>query len=356
MSNTDSSAASDDWEQPVTRTKNQKFQQVYRSVKDLSLSHLTAKQHMFMAFCRDVSLLPPIAYTFISWKRSWQLYFSNIDRLTELQSLKDTLAAFWQISALYNMTTQPSTEYTPKVLAPVDQGPMILSSLMTPRASEHLLCSVWCIVSLYLTYAILDSLMVRWIVKYSTLAAILRMFSMSLVLVTVELLLLTSLSPDNNYFLHSWILISCILTVGYIWQSYLTSDLDYVNDADSLIANEIQESSDLFTSRSLDSNEELDSNLSRRLPRTSQPPLQPENEQLRTVIRKKEKKKHSKSFRLSNKRTINLYKIVVFCVVPVGMASFLTMLGLLRIIVIQRLDVEQLETVLKENYKPIVAQ
>ena len=39
---------------------------------------------------------------------------------------------------------------------------------------------------------------------------------------------MNSLSPENSYFLHTWIIISCVLTCGYIWQSYLTSDLNYI--------------------------------------------------------------------------------------------------------------------------------
>ena len=55
------------------------------------------------------------------------------------------------------------------------------------------------------------------------------------------------------------------------------------------------------------------------------------------------------SFSFSTKRTIDLYNITVFCVVPVGLASFITMVGLLRNLFIQRLDVEQLARILQDS-------
>ncbi|CCF60147.1 hypothetical protein KAFR_0J00790 [Kazachstania africana CBS 2517] len=216
----------------------------FTSMKTLSLNRLTAKQHLFMALCRDVSLLPPIIYLFKSLNQTYQTIYQQ------------------------QITTD-------------------LYDFIGPRASEHLLCSIWCFVSLYLSYVILDSLMVRWIVKYSTVAAILRMFSMSLILVTFEYMLLASLSPNNDYFLHTWILISCVLTGAYIWQNYLTSDLNY---------------------------------------------------------------KHFKDkFQWNKKKTIDLYNIIVFCVVPVGIASFITMLGLLRILFIGRLDIQQVATFIQSS-------
>ncbi|XP_003670809.2 Eos1p NDAI_0F02480, partial [Naumovozyma dairenensis CBS 421] len=201
---------------------------VYTSIKTLSLNHLTAKQHLLMAICRDVSLLPPIIYIFASLRKAWDISFETTITLYEPQSLKETLTAFWQTYIFTNITFSLGIDNKNGNDTSFNAGENItfLTALITARASEHFLCSLWCLVSLYLTYAILDSLMVRWIVKYSTVAAIMRMFSMSLILITLELLLVASLSPEQDYFLHTWILISCILTVVYIWQSYLTSDLN----------------------------------------------------------------------------------------------------------------------------------
>ncbi|CCK73057.1 Eos1p KNAG_0M02040 [Huiozyma naganishii CBS 8797] len=266
--------------------------QANASFKTLSLAHLTAIQHMLMAVCRDVSLLPPLYHGFASLRRAWRTSLQSGGlQLYEPQSLRNTLAIFWQTYRASSLASTSST--VPGATAgSVAPGSILLTTLITARASEYSLCSLWCLVSLYLSFATLDSLMVRWIVKYSTMAAILRMFSMSLILVTFELLLLSSLSPENDYYLHTWILISCVLTAAYIWQSYLTSDLQYVGAA---------------------------SNGRKR-----------------------------KSVTRHNKRTIDLYNITVFCVVPVGLASFITMLFLLRILFIQRLDVEQLARLLRD--------
>lgn len=107
-------------------------------------------------------------------------------------------------------------------------------------------------------------------------------------------MLLASLSPNGDYYLHTWILISCVLTGAYIWQNYITSNLNYGVNMD-------------------------------------------------------QEKPRRKYLRFSKKRTIDLYNITVFCVVPVGLASFITMIGLLRNLVIQRLDVEQLGRMLRCN-------
>lgn len=181
----------------------------YQSIKSLTLNNLDARQHFFIAVCRDVSLLPPLLSLAYSLKKAWTLWYRK-DLLYALDDSAGSLTAgftkLWQ--AYRSLKTQASS------------GPWDLSSqLISARSSEYVLSSLWCVVSAYLTYAILDSLMVRWIVKYSTIAAILRMFSMSLLIITLEMLLLSSLSPNGDYYLHTWILISCILTGAYIWQS-----------------------------------------------------------------------------------------------------------------------------------------
>lgn len=136
--------------------------------------------------------------------------------------------------------------------------------------SELFMAGIWCIVSGYLSYAVLDGLMVRWIVTYSTPAAIVRMISCACLNVAMIQGLLSVLSPDRTYLLHVWILISCISTVAYIIQSFVTSNL---------------------------------------------------------ALEKKS-------------RYFDLYNIAVFAVVPVGLASFLTMVVLLRSLIILRLDIE----------------
>ncbi|WEJ95524.1 hypothetical protein PSN45_003044 [Yamadazyma tenuis] len=197
-----------------------------KTLKSLGLKFLNARQHFALACCRDLSLIPCILGLFQSWGR-----------------------------AFFDAEIRNST------------------SLTQAKLPEHFLTGVWCIVAGYLSYSVLDSLMIRWIVTYSTSAAILRMLSMSTIIVTVEHYLLSSLSADGyKYGLHIWILISCCHTLVYIGQNFVTSNLD---------------------------------------------------------LKGKQKA-----------RFFDFYNIVVFAVVPVGLASFITMIGLLRSLLIVRLDIE----------------
>ncbi|CCE63632.1 hypothetical protein TPHA_0F01480 [Tetrapisispora phaffii CBS 4417] len=338
------------------------FLKLYSSVKTLSLNHLTAKQHLLMAVCRDFSLVLPIMYLFSTMKKSYEvLYAKKNIQLYDIQSITETLALLWQsyklnksntsisdstLSTAYSTTTS-SLSNTSSTLSDSTNSnnsndiSSLLTSLIKPDYSEYLLSAIWCVVSLYLTYSILDSLMVRWIVKYSTVAAIMRMFSMSILILAIELLLLNSFSPQSEYYLHTWILISCILTAVYIWQSYLTSNLNYVSNDDEEYKNDkiINDNNNNSVSDGFQSHPGDNSNSSSS-----------DNLRTRNSGRKKKMPKNYKPFKFSKRRTIDLYKITVFCVVPVGVASFVTMVGLLRNLFIQRLDVQQISMMLKGSY------
>ncbi|AGO14216.1 AaceriAER423Cp [[Ashbya] aceris (nom. inval.)] len=321
----------------------------YSSLRNLSLYHLTAKQHFLIAICRDISLLPPICSAISSLRIAWEfLSAPEGDRqypLSVVAVFRRSLLKFVKRTLRQQIGELGDVGAISRLSAPrdaLDNHTWLLSALRSTRSSEYLLCSLWCLVSMYLSYSILDSLMVRWIMKYSTFAAILRIFSMSLMIVTVELLLLSSLSPNAEYYLHSWILISCILTGVYIWQSFLTSNLSYIEDDTASTASEPSTNLSSSAGASIIRTDSLEN--------TTQAPTvisafgdQP---QLRSPGRRKRLKKFDFSF--SKKRSIDLYNITVFCVVPVGLASFVTMLGLLRNLIIQRLDVEQLDRLFKE--------
>ena len=97
------------------------------------------------------------------------------------------------------------------------------------RGSEHFLTGLWCIVAGYLSYSILDSLLVRWIMTYLTSAAIVRVLSMLTIIITIELYLINTTSAITDYGLHIWIFISCVLTFTYIVQNFVTSNLELIN-------------------------------------------------------------------------------------------------------------------------------
>lgn len=207
------------------------------SIKQLGLKFLNARQHFLLASCRDVSLIPPL----IGLIRSWRMIYSN-DANNYNQALNG-------------------------------DGVTLI------RGSEHFLTGLWCIVAGYLSYSILDSLLVRWIMTYLTSAAIVRVLSMLTIIITIELYLINTTSAITDYGLHIWIFISCVLTFTYIVQNFVTSNLELINYYK------------------------------------------------RTTIHKRA-------------RFFDFYNIVVFAVVPVGLASFVTMVGLLRSLLLLRIEID----------------
>ncbi|KAG7813633.1 hypothetical protein KL921_001179 [Ogataea angusta] len=206
------------------------------SLKELGLKRLSPREHIAVAICRDFSLLVIIKNLAVLW-HSW--YTMMYDEPFQI-----------------NVTSV--------------------------RASEFFLAGIWCMVSGFLSYSILDGLMVRWIVMYAIQAAIVRMLSMSLLIVAlVEVLTFMFNNKQNEYCLPVWILISCVMTLIYIIQNFVTSNL------------------------------RLDSHLQD----------------------KDEPKPQNKV-----PRTVDLYNITVFAVVPIGLASFVTMIGLIRLVLILRLE------------------
>lgn len=196
-----------------------------RTLKTLGLKFLNARQHFLLAACRDLSLVQCVLGLSRSW---WLMFRSDLD----------------------------------------------VEVITSARTSEHFLTGIWCIVAGYLLYSVLDGLMVRWIVSYTTTGSIVRMATLSAIIVVIESYLVSALLAEGyNYALHTWILISCALTVTYIIQNFITSNIDL-------------------------------------------------------------KGKYRPRF-------FDFYNIVVFAVVPVGMASFITMIGLLRSLLILRLDIDQ---------------
>lgn len=208
-------------------------------LKILGLNFLNARQHLALAICRDCVLILPLYHAFTCFKTTYYLD--------------------------HNKSTEPN----------IDIKTLIIEQLISPGSSEHFIAGIWCLVAAYLSFAVLDGLLVRWIVTYQTSAAILRVLSMSLLIITIEQATLAIFSPGGTYSLHTWILISLILTGAYILQTFVTSNLDLKNETKA--------------------------------------------------------------------RSVDYYNITVYAVVPVGLASFVSMIALLRALLILRLDVENKE-------------
>lgn len=235
----------------VPQTNNNSSTRGRGSIKQVGLKFLNARQHFALAVCRDIALIPPL----IGLVQSWRRIFLD-DR-----------------SDVYNISLHYEMGIGIEELTAETRLQFILA-LTGARLPEHFLTGLWCIVAGYLSHSVLDGLIVRWIVTYLTLAAIVRVLSMSTIMLTVEQYLVLTFSADGyKYGLHIWILISCILTVTYIIQNFVTLNID---------------------------------------------------------LRKGEKRA----------RFFDVYNIVVFAVVPVGFASFITMIGLLRSLLIIRIDID----------------
>ncbi|CCH43070.1 N-glycosylation protein eos1 [Wickerhamomyces ciferrii] len=219
-------------EQPLSEQRTS-ISNERRSLKILGLNFLNAKQHFALAICRDSVLIPSLYNAFKCFKNC------------------------------YHSTKALTEGYESQAL----------SILKRPSSSEEFIAGIWCVVAAYLSFAVIDGLMVRWIVTYQTGAAILRVLALSMLLITMEQATLAILSPDGFYLLHTWVLISCILTGAYIIQNFVTSNLDLKNG--------------------------------------------------------------------NKPRSVDYYNITVFAVVPIGIASFISMIALLRILLILRLDLER---------------
>lgn len=202
----------------------------------LGLRFLNSRQHFALALSRDISLVPALLGMF------------NLCKY-----------AFVRYRAL------------PNTMRPVH----FAQSIIEVGVFEHLLAGLWCLVAAILSYSMLDGLIGRWIITYLTLAAIVRVLSMSTIMISLEQYLVLALSTEGQlYALHIWILISCILTIAYTIQSFVTSNTDF---------------------------------------KLNEP---------------------------NKARFFDIYNIVVFAVVPVGLASFITMIGLLRSLLIMRIDLD----------------
>lgn len=174
------------------------------SIKQVGLNLLNARQHFALAFSRDVSLIPPLVGLVQLWRRIFIDDRSNVYNLSLHNQMGTTLDSL-----------------------DAETRKQFIGALTGARLPEHFLTGLWCIVAGYLSYSVLDGLIIRWIVTYLTSAAIVRVLSMSAMIITIEQYLVSTFSADGHkYGLHIWILICCLLTCTYIVQNFVTSNLD----------------------------------------------------------------------------------------------------------------------------------
>lgn len=263
----------------------------HSSLKEIGLKRLTPRQHFTVAISRDISLVLILKNLLIFWTK-------------------------W-----YKMIMSPSQN----------------SSWTAVWATEFFLAGIWCLVSALLSYCILDGLMARWMVMYTLQGAVIRILSISLLIISlIELLNYMFNNSKNEFCLAAWIIISCVLTFIFIVQNYVTSNLR-LNEI--LLRN---------TKPEKNSGESLDdasngSSTDRMGPVAS--PITGSGSLHRRIdhtLRRESTgscaESHKEKFKRPH-RTVDLYNLTVFAVVPIGVASFITMCGLVRLVVILRLDI-----------------
>lgn len=138
------------------------------------------------------------------------------------------------------------------------------SSYLLPLAS-----ALWCTVASYLSFAVTDGLMLRWLFHYGPSATIIRLLTFNAFNYYITKVILSLTGNRADLVLPAWILISLILTVAYIIQDYLTSNIAIVTPSHGA-------------------------------------------------------------------RKVNFLEVAVFCVVPVGIASFCTMILLLMLRMVEQ--------------------
>ncbi len=275
----------------INSTSAKELTHQHSSLKEIGLKRLNPRQHFTVAISRDISLVLILKNLLIFWTK-------------------------W-----YKMIMSPSKN----------------SSWTAVWATEFFLAGIWCLVSALLSYCILDGLMARWMVMYTLQGAVIRILSISLLIISlIELLNYMFNNPKNEFCLAAWIIISCVLTFIFIVQNYVTSNLRLneilLRNAKSQGNNQhsteiasigssaegVGEAADMFTDSG---------SLHRRIDHT----LQRESTSSCAELNKRKFEKPH--------RTVDLYNLTVFAVVPIGVASFITMCGLVRLVVILRLEI-----------------
>ncbi|GMG39726.1 unnamed protein product [Ambrosiozyma monospora] len=277
-------------------------------LKELGLKRLTSREHTLVSFSRDVSLL----------------------------ILCNDLRVLW--AKWYTMLRDASTDH------------YMMDNITSVKPTEFFLAGIWCLVTTFLSYSVLDGLMARWIVMYSVQAVIVRVLSMSLFIVSlVEFINYMFNTKDNQYCLPAWIIISCIMTLTYIIQNFVVSNLTLEQHLLNKNGHELSlGSSDETGGGTINGsvNGDLNSDLCggvRAIDLTLGEPIEftPPRNSITSLAGNANGDKNSKrKGKHSVRRTVDLYNITVFAVVPIGVASFCTMVGLIRLLIIVRLEID----------------
>lgn len=205
-------------------------------------------------------------------------------------------------------------------------------NLTTVRATEFFLASLWCLVSCVLSFNIVDGMMVRWMLIYDIQAVIIRILSMSLIIILIiEMMNYTFNNSDNEFCLTVWILISCVLTFIFIVQCFWSNNLII---EDQLKRKRMRN----LESRSLSNHNINGDRFGIGHNDNSNAGVQSAS-QTNTGTQSHQSVPPNDDSKVEYKRRVDFYNLVVYAVVPIGVASFISTIGLVRLLLILRLDI-----------------
>ena len=176
---------------------------------------------------------------------------------------------------------------------------------------------LWCCVASYLSFNVTDGLMLRWMFNYGPRATLVRLLTIDAFNYYITSFLIGT-AKRFNLLLPAWIVISLLLTLAYIIQDWLTSNIARQRPPRK------PRSKVTTSSAGTSSRQHSEQAVNRRHSQESRTPSHIDND-LRRSDWDHDDNDDDEDDEDEDERSVNLLEVCVFCVVPVGMASFVTM-------------------------------
>lgn len=354
--------------------RNQHHHNHNLNLKYLGRQIFCPKFHFLLSLSRILSVLPALCGAFSSLVEAYEMYCGQ--RVCSISSIA-SFSFFLDSDPLNlpNRSNSPGSLFSSKPPSTCHS-----TSALTLPILQLLLISLWCTVCGYLAYSVLEGLMDRWLVTYATPAVIVRLLSSAVLNILLSRSVVQAMGPGMsagvskeilleelvgasagvastraafsgmassssssssgrlvgglNQRLRAWILLSCILTIAYAVQNYFASNL--VLEKSQNRQNKQQAAT---TTKLLNKQDTLKTQVD-QVDQVNQEKETRENGGM--GVRKENEEKQKKAGR-GGRRSVDLYNLAVFAVVPIGMASFLTMLGMMKSILLLQCQYELLE-------------
>ena len=180
---------------------------------------------------------------------------------------------------------------------------------------------LWCCVASYLSFNVTDGLMLRWMFNYGPRATLVRLLTIDAFNYYITSFTIGT-AKRFNLLLPAWILISLLLTLAYIIQDWLTSNIARQRPPPKPRSKPAASSSTNATGSAYSSSrqhqhaEHLAAH--RRHSQDSRASFSSHGDH-------EHDHEDGEEDEDEDERSVNLLEVCIFCVVPVGMASFVTM-------------------------------